>query len=192
MIHISSLLVPLSYYYLDRNVLLIILLIFSVSMVLTDIVRRHYHGFGRLYDKHLKDILRNHEKDKDNIFLTGGTFIVISFFLCVLLFQKEISILSMMIIVVCDTAAAIIGMTLGKHKIGSKTLEGSISFFVTAVILFFLVIKPGNVHVIYLGIISVILTTVFELLPLKIDDNISIPLFFGIIYSVLTKSNFLI
>lgn len=192
LIHISSLVIPLSYYFLDRNFLLIILFIFSVLSVLIDIIRRSSPGFGKLYDKIFGDILREHETDKKNIFFTGGTYILISFFLCVLLFQKDIAILSMMVIIVCDTAAAITGKTIGRRKIGSKTLEGSIAFFITALILYFLILKQQGLNVIYAGLLTVFLTTLFELIPLKADDNITIPLFFGIVYSTLTNTKLLI
>ena len=160
--------------------------------VLIDIVRRTSPGFGKLYDKIFGDILREHENDMKNIFLTGGTYIIIAFFLCVLLFQKEVAILSMLIIVICDTAAAVTGKTIGKRKIGTKTLEGSIAFFLTALILFFIVLKPQGLNVIFTGLLTVFLTTVFELIPLKTDDNITIPLFFGIVYSTLTNTKLLI
>lgn len=184
--------IPLSYYFIERNVLLVLLFIFSAMAIMIDIFRRHNEKIGNIYNMIFGDILREHEVNFNKIFFTGGTYILISFFICILFFNKEIAILSMLIIVISDTAAAVTGKTIGKRKIGTKTLEGGIAFFVTAMILFFIVIKPNDLTLIYIGFLSVFLTAVFELIPLKADDNITIPLFFGIVYSAMTNTKLLI
>ena len=53
-------------------------------------------------------------------------------------------------------------------------------------------IKPENFVLIISGVFSLFLITVFELIPVKIDDNLFIPLIFGILFSLLTKTDFLI
>jgi len=192
MIHISSLIFPLLFNLIEREAFLILLGTLSLLMILLDIFRKKHMKIGLIYDKFLGDILRSHESDKKNILFTGGTYIVISFFLCAVLFQKEIATLAMLIIIISDTAAAITGMTIGRIKIGTKTLEGSLAFFFSGIVLFFLVIKPSGLNIIYYGLIALLLTTIFELIPMKTDDNITIPLFFGIVYSTLTNTDLLI
>ncbi len=191
-IHLSSSVIPVSYYFIERNPLLIFLTAAFAAMVIIDILRIRSGFVKRIYGKFLGDILRPHENESERIYFTGGTYIILAFLLCTLIFEKNIAILSMLIIVFCDTAAAIAGKVYGKHYIGNKTLEGSISFFLTGVVLFFLVIKPDNFILAGSGIFSLLIITVFELLPVKIDDNISIPLTFGILFSLLTKTDFLI
>lgn len=191
-IHLSSSVIPVSYYFIERNPLLIILTTAFAAMVIIDILRMRSEFVRKVYGKFLGDILRPHENKSERIYFTGGTYIILAFLLCILIFEKNIAILSMLIIVFCDSAAAIAGKVFGKHHIGNKTMEGSISFFLTGVILFFVVIKPDNIVLIISGIISLMLITVFELLPVKIDDNLSVPLMFGILFSLLTKTDFLI
>ena len=191
-IHLSSSVIPVSYYFIERNPLLIILTTAFAAMVIIDILRMRSEFVRKVYGKFLGDILRPHENKSERIYFTGGTYIILAFLLCILIFEKNIAILSMLIIVFCDSAAAIAGKVFGKHHIGNKTMEGSISFFLTGVILFFVVIKPDNIVLIISGVISLMLITVFELLPVKIDDNLSVPLMFGILFSLLTKTDFLI
>ena len=191
-IHLSSSVIPVSYYFIERNPLLIILTTAFAAMVIIDILRMRSEFVKEVYGNFLGDILRPHENKSERIYFTGGTYIILAFLLCILIFEKNIAILSMLIIVFCDSAAAIAGKVFGKHHIGNKTMEGSISFFLTGVILFFVVIKPDNIVLIISGVISLMLITVFELLPVKIDDNLSVPLMFGILFSLLTKTDFLI
>ncbi|MBK6773888.1 MAG: hypothetical protein IPG78_17475 [Ignavibacteria bacterium] len=191
-IHLSSSLIPVSYYFIERKTLLIILTTAFAAMVIIDILRMRSGFVRKVYGKFLGDILRPHENKSERIYFTGGTYIVLAFLLCILIFERNIAILSMLIIVFCDSAAAIAGKVFGKHHIGNKTIEGSISFFLTGVILFFVVIKPENFVLIISGVFSLFLITVFELIPVKIDDNLSIPLIFGILFSLLTKTDFLI
>ncbi|MBL8008667.1 MAG: hypothetical protein JNJ56_14190 [Ignavibacteria bacterium] len=191
-IHLLSSAVPFSYYYFERNMLLIILFATVVLMILIDFFRKKDGIVRDKYNHHLGDILRSHESDGSRILFTGGTYIVISFFLCILIFEKNIAILSMLIIVFSDTAAAITGKFYGRHFIGKKTIEGSFAFFITGLIIFILVVKNSADFRIFQGVIALFMTTLFELIPLKIDDNISVPLFFGTVFSLISKTDFLI
>lgn len=191
-IHLFSSVIPLSYFFLDRKLLLYILGSIFITMVFIDILRFKTGFVREYYHRFLGDILRDHETKSDRFYFTGGTYIILAFLLCILIFEKNVAILSMLIIVFCDTAAAITGRLYGKNHIGSKTIEGSIAFFITGLIIFILVLRPDNINIFITGVISLLLTTVFELIPVKIDDNITIPLVFGIIISLLTKTDFLI
>jgi len=114
---------------------------------------------------------------------------VIAFLFCVIIFSKPVAITSMLIIVFCDSAAAIVGKVYGKQSIGNRTLEGSAAFLITGVVVIFLTPKETiYVGEYYIALCTLLLTTAFELLPNKIDDNLSIPLFFGIVYTLLIKS----
>ena len=192
MIHLSSVIIPIVYFFSERNFMLILLTAGFIAMVITDILRNKNDFVKNLYNKYLKNILRGHESDGSRIYFTGGTYIVLAFLMCVVLFEKNIAILSMMIIIFCDTAAAITGKLFGRHHIGKKTFEGSLAFFIVGMILFIIIMKPVSFIVFAIGIAAVFLTTLFELIPMKIDDNIVIPMFFGITYSLLTKTDFLI
>lgn len=192
MIHILSSVIPLSYYFIDRYVLLLILFVLLIFMVMTDILRHKNRKVNELYNSFLGDILRSHENMRDKVYFTGGTFLILGFLICVFLFEKNIAITSMMIIVFSDTAAAITGKFFGKHSIGKKTAEGSLAFFVTGIIIFVLVNGLSFNAVFLSGIITLLLTTVFELYPFNIDDNLIIPVFFGIMFTIISDTDFLI
>ncbi len=187
-IHLSSSVIPLSYYFLDRETEIYILIGFSVLLILMDTTRIHFEWVRKLYLKFLGPVLRSHEVNNKKLFFIGGTYLVIAFLICVIIFSKPVAITSMLIIVFCDSAAAIVGKVYGKHFIKNRTLEGSAAFFITGMIVIFLTLKETtSVYEYFIALLALLLTTAFELLPNKIDDNLSIPLFFGIVYTALIK-----
>ena len=71
------------------------------------------------------------------------------------------------------STAALVGIKYGKTNLFNKTLEGSMAFFITTLIIIHLLIEIP----IYLTIICSLIITFVELLSFKkINDNLSIPL----------------
>ncbi|MDQ3021529.1 MAG: hypothetical protein M3R36_13310 [Bacteroidota bacterium] len=187
-IHLSSSIVPVTYYFIDREIAVIILGIASFILILIDILRIRYKPLKRFYLKFMKPILRGHEINNDKTLFTGGTYITLAFFICIIIFPKPLAITAMFVVIFCDSFAAIIGKSKGKHFISAKTIEGSAAFFISGVIIILLTPKVTDmITEYYLGFIAIFLSTIFELIPIKIDDNISTPIFFGIVYLSLIK-----
>lgn len=187
-IHLSSAVIPLSYYFIERETEIIILLILSFILILSDLFRIKSEKFQNFFLKVLKPVLRGHEIRNEKSLFNGGTYLIIGFLLCVIIFPKPVAIASMLIVIFCDSFAAIAGKNYGKHFVGNKSLEGSLAFFLSGSIIVLLTPKvSGSVLEYVTGIAAVLLTAIFELIPLKIDDNISIPVFFGLVYLILFK-----
>lgn len=187
-IHLSSVIIPVTYYFLNRETEIIILSIFSFLLIIIDLLRLKNENFRKFYLKFLKPILRGHELSNDSSNFTGGTYIILAFLFCAIVFPKPVAITSMLIVIFCDSFAAIIGKNWGKHFIMSKTIEGSAAFFISGIIIILITPKvTSSIVEYYIGVASVLFSTVFELIPLKIDDNISTPVFFGLVYLTLLK-----
>ncbi|MEO8209161.1 MAG: hypothetical protein ABI840_01260 [bacterium] len=187
-IHLSSSVVPVTYYFIEREIAIFILGIASFILILIDILRTRYKPLRSFYLKFMKPILRGHEINNDKTLFTGGTYITLAFFICVMIFPKPVAITAMFVVIFCDSFAAIIGKSKGKHFISGKTLEGSSAFFISGVIIILLTPKiTDSVTEYYLGFVAVFCSTIFELIPIKIDDNLSTPIFFGIVYLSLIK-----
>ncbi|MCB0728318.1 MAG: dolichol kinase [Ignavibacteriae bacterium] len=185
-IHLSSSIVPFLYYFVEREFAIYVLSAACILLIMLDILRAKSDAVGNLYLKFMGPILRGHEIEKNNSFFTGGTYITISFLLCVILFPKPLAITSMFIVIFCDSMAALVGKSKGRHFIANKTFEGSLAFLITGIIIILLTPKiSDSVCEYYIGMVAVFLSAVFELVPVRIDDNISIPLFFGLIYLLL-------
>ncbi|MBK9228092.1 MAG: phosphatidate cytidylyltransferase [Ignavibacteria bacterium] len=188
-IHLLSSIVPFTYIYIPRDIEIVLLSIMFIMMLSVDIGRARSKAFRDFYDRFLGRILRHHETEAGGLSLTGGSYIVLAFLLCAVLFPKPLAITAMFIVIFCDSMAALYGILFGKIRIGKgKTLEGSLAFLFTGLIVVYLGPKitdsPGEF---YIAALSVILTTIVELVPVKIDDNLVIPMFFGASYLLLLK-----
>lgn len=186
-IHLFSSVIPLMYIFWGSwEFYVYALSVLSAVMVLIDFFRYKDRNFNQFYMRALGNILRTHELNKRKTIFTGGTYLIIAFLICVLIFPRQIAIISMLILSVCDSAAAISGKIFGKKRIKNKTLEGSIGFFITGVLIIFLTPKMSDsFSEYYIALTALVLTTLFELIPLRIDDNFSIPVFFGAVYLLL-------
>jgi uncharacterized protein (TIGR00297 family) len=129
----------------------------------------------------------------------GTIFYPISFLILVLFAwqdHKIIIIISMMIMAIGDALAAIVGESLpNTHNYllitEKKTLEGSITMFVTSTIIIFVVLQSNSfrsyvvayssVYVLWIAIITAVISTVAEALSTKGSDNLSVPLFSAVI-----------
>jgi dolichol kinase len=80
-----------------------------------------------------------------------------------------------------DTAAALVGKTIGRVRVLGKTLEGSIACFVVSFLFAWGVVglDPS------LAACGALTATLFELLPVPLDDNFRIPLSAGYVMKLL-------
>lgn len=187
-IHLASSIIPISYLFLSREFLIIVLLIMVIAGVSIDLLRHRNDSFKAVYLRFIGPILRQHEFKKSILPFTGATYVAAAYLICVIIFPGPIAISSMLVLAICDSCAAIAGRSFGKHFIWDKTLEGSLAFFLSGI--FIVIITPkvtASVYEYYIGASSVLLTTLLEIVPVKIDDNLVIPLFFGLIYFLQIK-----
>lgn len=184
-IHLSSVIIPISYYFLEKNILLIVVSIGTVFMILLDLFRKIIPAVNDFYVKVMGIVLRKYEVDVKKHFLTGGTYYAIGIFLTILLFKREVAASAILIMIICDTFAALVGKKFGKHNFWNKTIEGSLTFFILGVVIVLLTPKVTTNYLEYVYvIIALLITTIIEALPFEFDDNITIPISFGIIYTL--------
>jgi len=82
-----------------------------------------------------------------------------------------------------DTVAAIVGKSAGRIRIFGKTLEGSLACLLICFgITLFLPEVPFHV-----AIVGALVATIFELLPIPLDDNFRIPLSAGFAMELFLK-----
>ena len=125
--------------------------------------------------------LRNKETSREHFQFTGAIYVLTSALLCLCFFGKEVAAIALTVMLISDSAAALVGRSIGKIKIyKNKTLEGTLAFFLTAVIinlLFFPIYPFGGESV-----IACLVATLAEVYEdkIEIDDNLSVPIFFSV------------
>ena len=177
--HLAGFCLPLIYIVLDRTTMLIIVGSLAGIAIAVEFLKWVSGRFRELFFRVFTPILRNHERKGA---ITGATYFISSALLCIILFDKDLAIVCMFFMVLGDTAAALVGKRWGRIKlIGNKTLEGSMACFITCGVIALFWIDP------IVGIAGAFVATVVELLPLKIDDNLTVPLISGAVMQLMIK-----
>lgn len=166
-------------YFLNKEQAIFLFSALLLFILMFEYLRMSCKPIQNLTKKILGRIMRVHEDVTVFKFsaLSGSFYFTLAVLTSVVLFPKNIAITSILIMIFSDTMAALIGKTLGKHKILDKSIEGCLAFLITTIILLYLYDLLSTYEII---LISFILTLV-ELYSkkLKIDDNLSITLISG-------------
>ncbi len=188
-IHLLSLAIPVLYYFLPKTVALSILIPLTVIFFLSDVARLFLPSVGLLYERAFGWLLRPHEQHQRGRRLNGATYVLLSAVLCIWLYPKVIVITAFAILIVSDSAAALIGRRFGKRPFLGKTLEGTSAFLATALGVVAVAPKVAYLPTEYLiGGAAAVLGALVEAGTPGIDDNLSVPLSIGaamwILYSL--------
>lgn len=181
LIHLTSLSIPIVYYFISKETAALILAILAGLALIIDLARYLHPEVGKIFYKIFGFLLRKHELDHKKKNLNGATYVLISALISVLIFPKVIFISAFSILIVSDSLAALIGRKFGRRKFLSKSLEGTLTFFISACIVILFTPKVGGFIEEYLiGFISAFVGAIIENISFSlIDDNLSIPLSVG-------------
>lgn len=154
----------------EKGLLFVSFLFFST--VTLEVLRLLLPNLNRIFLQYLGLLLRQEEEHQP----TGTGFYLGGILISLLLFEREIALFSMTLLAVGDPAASFFGKRWGRHRLGEKSFEGSTAFFMASIgaglILYGL--WPGlPLEVIITGAAA---ATLAELISIKINDNLIIPL----------------
>ena len=187
LIHLSSLWIPALIFFTHKGLAIVLLsIIFLGDAALEYGNYKKYpwarKSFGMIFFK----TLRQKELNRNVFQVSGSMYVLFSAIICTMFFSKEIAVISLTIMLISDTCAALFGKAYGtRHLRNNKTLEGTTALFVSA-LLIMLIFNPIY-PVTYAGILACFAATLAEMYEdkIEIDDNLSIPLFVGLVLSVL-------
>lgn len=181
LIHLCSLSIPVIYYFIPTSVAVSILGALTAVAVILDLSRYYFPKVGKFFYKIFGFMLRRHEIDYKKKNLNGATYVLISALLCVIIFPKVFFVTAFTILIVSDTAAALIGRKFGRHKFLAKSLEGTLTFFLSAsIVILFTPKLTGSFTEYMIGIAAAFIGAIVENISFGwADDNLSIPLSVG-------------
>jgi dolichol kinase len=102
--------------------------------------------------------------------------------LTILTFPKIPALIAIYTLAISDPCSAIVGITYGKHKISQrKSWEGSLAFFLSCFLICFVVqvfyFTNLTAAILKSSFCISLFGMIFEMIPVRIDDNLTIPLF---------------
>ena len=175
-IHLLNMVVPLIHVYFikDRMGMLIFLSFILIFCFFIEVFRTQYFIIHKFFKKYLYFMMRDSEKEGE---ITGATWVFAGSLITIILIPKPFCIVALFFLAVGDTFAALVGMNYPFLNIGRKTLSGSIACFVACCMIGLLFSYSLDTSTIMFG---AFIATLTELSSMKINDNLSIPIFSGI------------
>lgn len=167
--------------FLDHKQLVYILGTLASVLYLLEQIRINYPELHPKLSWTYEMFLRAEERLKESAAIPY----VMGVLLTILTFPKVVALISVYTLAIGDPLSAIIGIRFGRHRVfPGKTIEGSLAFFASCFTCAYLVtsLAMGDFNLKLAAIAAIIATasSIFETLPLRLDDNLTIPLFTGL------------
>jgi len=172
--------IALSGLFLPLSVVLITLGIAALLLLALELARFAIPSVNRWFFKAFRPFIREEEAAR----ATGALYMLISSFLVYLAFEIHIAMLAISFLAVGDAVGAIVGNTVGRVKSLKKTLEGDVACFLSCIaigLVFYFSGLSSNITMIIVGSVS---ATAIEATPLPVNDNFMMPLFSGLMMSL--------
>ncbi len=174
MVHLGTLVIPVGYALTSKETVLVFLIPFFICFLSVDLLRHFIPELASLFRKYFFGrVLREEEGPT----FMGSTYFLFSTILTILLFPKTIAISSLLILILADTGAALVGKGIGRMRILGKTLEGSMAFLLIALLIVWIYPNLNRLS----GSLAALGAAVIEILPVRLNDNLTIPLTAGAI-----------
>ncbi len=181
--HLGGLIFPLILILFSRRIAIEVCGVLFILVLIFDLFRLQWKEFNLLIIKKLP--IRFKKKELKNF--SGSPYFLGGCLLTLVLFQPEYAIGGIICLSIGDLSAVTIGRNFGRIRIFNKTLEGTLAFMVDAAITLFIVRYFGIINLPTTAIISAaVITAVVELLPIKIDDNLTIPIIGALVLKLLS------
>lgn len=179
LIHLSSFWIVGMIYFVPRTWCIVVLSLLSAFVLISEyeVYKRTASFFARTYKFLFSRILREQEKDI-SFHYSGAPYVLIASLILVIVMQKPVAMFSLCVLLLSDTMAALVGRSIGQHKlIGKKTWEGTIAFLCTGFLICLLFEWSFGlpIHLLFLGVCLGCLGDLFNC-HIHIDDNLSIPI----------------
>ncbi len=158
----------------------------TVIFLLVDFLRLRITSMKGIFIVLFGSLLRR----KEFTSLTGGSYLMLASLTCMLIFGgsdsgRGVFIAAISFLALGDTAAAIVGLSVGRIRIFRKTLEGTLAGLLVCVGVAWVVsILPGLDLPIEIGILGAVSASVVEALPIEVNDNVVIPLLSGAVMMI--------
>ncbi len=155
----------------------------AIILLLVDFLRLRLTSVKSVFIVLFGSMLRRKELTS----LTGASYLMLASMVCMLIFGigpagrvSGVFIAAISFLALGDTAAAIVGLSIGRVRIFRKTLEGTLAGLLVCIGVAWVVsILPGLDFPLGIGILGAVSASVVEALPIEVNDNVVVPLLSG-------------
>ena len=177
--HFSFIWAPVLYYHGLSSQAAILMSLGALAVLLAfDLFRLNWERGNEIVYRLLPWLL----KDQERRTLNTSVYFALSCLICVTFFERRVATLSIALLCVGDPAAAIVGTRYGSIRILNKSLQGSLACFVSCYAVSRLMFDPT------ISFWAALTATFFELISSRLNDNLSVPIFSGLMVTSLLES----
>ncbi|WP_291320180.1 hypothetical protein [Desulfonatronospira sp.] len=175
-LHVLALVIPATMLFLGKLPSIFIFGSLALLAVVLDVLRAGKAPLNHWIADFFGSLMRPGEKEppQGRVVVNGATWSLLSAFILILVFPVQVAAFAFTIFMLGDAAAALVGRRLGRIRLGRspKTLEGSLAFLATALLISLLFPGINFWH----GAASSLSACIAEALPRPLDDNLRVPL----------------
>jgi dolichol kinase len=170
----------------------------SAAMLCVEAIRMRSHRVHGIFNTVFGAMLRKEEA----VHFTGATYMIIAGFLCSVIFRHrpDVSFMALSSFIWGDAVAALVGISIGRIRIGKKSVEGFAACFVLCLCMYYLLFpfipmvysQWGGVVPLGIAVFASFCTAVLELFPVRIgkfvlNDNLYVPVVTGVIIIMMSR-----
>ena len=180
-LHIFSSIIPLSYFWIfkEKSIVLVFLVVLSIFAVLIELSRFKIDSINNIFKKFFNFMLRKNELKGS---ITGATWLIIGNLITIYLYPIYIAVPALIFLSIGDSFAALFGKRFPKLKVGDKSIIGTFAGIFSSLSIALLINQALPTHVLVIGAVAAMLV---ELMPLPLNDNLTIPILSGFIMIII-------
>ena len=153
-------------------VVVLVLTVVSALFLSLEATRLLVPSFNKHFCAWFVTLLREEEYFK----LTGSSYFLIGCLITTLAFPRGIASLAILFLSIGDPITTLVGIWKGRTTFWGKSLEGNIACFIICISIGILMAVIVESPPLMIAIIGAIFATIFQSLPLPVNDNLMIPL----------------
>lgn len=171
--HMATVAIPLLVWVVPRDLALWTLGTAAVLWLAADLARLGVRPFRYVFLRMTRTMLRHHERHG----LTGGTYMIVSYAVALLLFPTGVAVAAMLFNGLGDAAAALVGKRWGRHRTSwGKSWEGFGAALAVCVMVGLAVARVDPALTAAGALLGALVAAAVEFAPLPLDDNVRVTL----------------
>ena len=143
--------------------------------IVVEVARLRLPGLNRWAIRWLSPLLKTSERHA----ITGATYIALASLIAFLIFDKSVAIAALLFVSLGDPAAALVGSRVPGPRIAGKSPIGTLAFLIVGLATASVLMATDVLEHHWSVGVGAGVAALVELVPLRIDDNLTIPLASG-------------
>lgn len=166
---------PILGVFASQEVMVALLAVLAGVAITLEAARFSHEPLNRMLVRLLKPLLKRDEDHK----VTAATFMIIASLGCFLFFDKGIAVAALLFLAVGDPTAALVGSRARGLRLWGKSPWGTLAMFSVAAALALILWSTDLASPLWALLVGGLVAAVAEILPLRLDDNATVPLISG-------------